>query len=223
MAKKEKSEEQMVEEVKSEPMAAIIEVQSPLFWEPNSGNPRPKMNVRQKLAWVKMRLTVEKGRGKGHDKNAKVEYAFRNTSDILARTKELCYLVDADIRVSIKCDIFGENSAVDVREVRIGQKNPKGELVKAPTYALFSGPRLVGCATAIFTDIEDGQEIKSNAFAEQDTWRAGQGESEKRSGSVNSYVSKYALCSLLAIDDEKDADQLSNEGKIGKAAEEDPF
>lgn len=181
------------------------------------------MNVHQKLAWVKMRLTVEKGRGKGHDKNAKVEYAFRNASDILARAKELCYLVDADIRVSVKCEIFGENSAVDVREVRLGQKNPKGELIKAPTYALFSGPRLVGCARAIFTDIETQDFVMSEAFAEQDTWRAGQGESEKRSGSVNSYVSKYALCNLLAIDDEKDADQLSNEGKIGKAAEEDPF
>lgn len=192
-----------------------------LEWEPGSGR-RPKMNIHQKLAWVQKRLIVGKCRGKGEEKNAKVEYAFRNASDILIRAKPLCHAVEARVEAESEPVMLGVGTPVEIREVRLAKKDAKGNVYDAPTYALLSGPRLVAICRAIFTDCETGETIVRTSFAEQDNWRKGQGEPEKRSGSTDSYGTKYALCHIFAIDDQKDADALSNDGSIGVKAD-DPF
>ena len=193
-----------------------------LAWELSSGLPRPPMNIWQKLAWVQMRLTVPKNRGKGHEKNAKVEYAFRNASDILTRAKPLCFAVDAMVFADTEPIVF----APDAKPELVAVRKPYDEKKDAPTWSLFGGPWRLLIAKATFTDIETGETIVCHSSAEQDNWRKGQSEPEKRSGSTDSYATKYALCHLFAIDDQQDADDLSNNGTIGNKAaaeEESPF
>lgn len=192
---------------------------SVLSWEPSSGIPRPSMNLWQKLAWVQKRLAVPKERGKGHDKNAKVEYSFRNASDILSRAKPLCFAVDAMVTADTTPIIFAPDAKPELVTVR----KPYDEKKECPTYSLFGGPWRLLVATATFTDIETGAQFICRSSAEQDNWRKGQSEPEKRSGSTDSYATKYALCHLFAIDDNKDADDLTSDGAIGPKAEEQPW
>lgn len=188
---------------------------SVLAWEPTSGVPRPQMNVWQKLAWVQKRLAVPKERGKGHDKNAKVEYSFRNASDILTRAKPLCFSVDAMVTADTDPVVLAPDAKPELVTVR----KPYDEKKDVPTLSLFGGPWRVLIAKATFTDIETGEQYVCHSSAEQDNWRKGQAEPEKRSGSTDSYATKYALCHLFAIDDNKDADALSADGTIGNNAE----
>lgn len=192
---------------------------SPLSWDPASGAPRPHMNIWQKLAWVQKRIAVPKGRGKGHDKNAKVEYAFRNASDILSRAKPLCFAVDAMVTADTEPIVFSPDAHGEIVTVR----KPYDEKKDVPTVAMFGGPWRLLVATAKFTDIETGEQYVCRSSAEQDNWRKGQGEPEKRSGSTDSYATKYALQHLFAIDDNKDVDALSSDGTIGDKAEEQPW
>ena len=199
--------------------AAVAERGSPLLWDSSSGEPRPRMNIWQKLAWVQKRIVVPKERGKGHDKNAKVEYAFRNASDILSRAKPLCFAVDAMVMADTEPMVFAPDAKAEVVTVR----KPYDEKKDAATVALFGGPWRLLIATARFTDIETGENLICKSSAEQDYWRKGQAEPEKRSGSTDSYATKCALCHLFAIDDNKDADGLSSDGTIGEKAEEQPW
>jgi len=191
----------------------------PLAWEPSSGLPRPKMNIWQKLAWVQKHLAVPKERGKGHAKNAKVEYEFRNASDILSRAKPLCFAVDAMVVADTEPIVFSPDAKGEIVTVR----KPYDEKKDVPTVALFGGPWRLLVAKATFTDIETGEQLVCRSSAEQDYWRKGQAEPEKRSGSTDSYATKYALCHLFAIDDNKDADALSSDGTIGGREEAQPW
>lgn len=187
---------------------------SVLDWEPDSNVPRPTMNIWQKLAWVQKRIVVPKARGKGYDKNAKVEYAFRNASDILTIAKPLCFAVDAMVTADTVPHVFAENAQAQFIEVR----KPYDKNKECSTMAQFGGAWRLLLAKAVFTDIETGEQYICQASAEQDNWRKGQSEPEKRSGSTDSYATKYALCHLFAIDDNADADSLSNQGIIGRGA-----
>lgn len=168
---------------------------SVIDWRQEDG-PRPKMNIHQKLAWVQKWLVVNKHRNNNL-------YHYRNASDILVKAKPLCHAVEARVEADCEPQLFGGGSVVDVRVVKPAKDNT------APTYALFSGPRIIAICSAIFTDCETGETIVRRSYAEQDNWRKGQEEPEKRSGSTDSYGTKYALCHLFAIDDTQDADELS--------------
>lgn len=224
MAKKEQDGNQAkIDEMRRDVPPGIEETElaagSPLLWEPSSGLPRPPMNIWQKLAWVQKRLAVPKERGKGHEKNTKVEYAFRNASDILTRAKPLCFAVDAMVTADTEPVVFSPDAKGEIVTVR----KPYDEKRDVPTVSMFGGPWRLLRATATFTDIETGEQYVCHSSAEQDNWRKGQGEPEKRSGSTDSYATKYALCHLFAIDDNKDADTLSSDGTIGAKAEEQPW
>lgn len=182
----------------------VPEMKSVLDWEPSFGVPRPKMNIHQKLAWVQNHIKVTKERGKGHDKGAGVSYEFRNAEDILMQSKVLCKIVDAHAEVDVTVQMLGVGAPVDVKCV--GKDKYDNE-----QFAMVSGPRLVFFADAIFTDCETGEEIHRHSAAEKDWWRKGQTEPEKLSGSTDSYASKYALQHLFALDNNRDADMLSNE------------
>lgn len=199
------------------PGVEVVEAAGSLLsWDPSSGQPRPKMNIWQKLAWVQKHLAVPKERGKGHEKNAKVEYAFRNASDILSRAKPLCFAVDAMVTADTDPCVFAPDAKAEIVTVR----KPYDEGKDVPTVAMFGGPWRILLAKATFTDIETGDQYVCHSSAEQDYWRKGQAEPEKRSGSTDSYATKYALCHLFAIDDNKDADALSSDGTIGDKTEE---
>jgi len=197
---------------------------SPLLWNPSGGLPRPRMNIWQKLAWVQKRLAVPKERGKGHERYTKVEYAFRNASDILSRAKPLCFAVDAMVTADTEPIVFSPDARGEIVTVRKPNDEKKDEKKdNTPTVAMFGGPWRILKATAKFTDIETGEQYVCHSSAEQDYWRKGQAEPEKRSGSTDSYATKYALCHLFAVDDNKDADALSSDGTIGGAEEAQPW
>ena len=215
--------ERIIEEGRRDVPPGIEEIEAaeggPLLWDPSSGLPRPAMNIWQKLAWVQKRLAVPKERGKGHEKNAKVEYAFRNASDILSRAKPLCFAVDAMVTADTEPMVFSPDAHGEIVTVR----KPYDEKKDSPTVAMFGGPWRLLIATARFTDIETGEQFVCKSSAEQDYWRKGQAEPEKRSGSTDSYATKYALCHLFAIDDNKDVDALSSDGTIGGSEEAQPW
>lgn len=173
---------------------------------------RPQ-NVHQKLAWVQSRIRVTKDRGKGHDREAKVSYEFRNAEDILERAKPLCAEIGAHVTVDVSTKVLCENAPLDIRVV--GKDKYGNEVL-----ALASGPRVMFVAEAVFTDVDSGESWRAHAEAEKDWWRKGQSEPEKLSGSADSYASKYALAHLFALDNNRDADMESNDSSEGKKAEE---
>lgn len=165
-----------------------------------------KMNVYQKLAYVQQKLKVNKDRGKGHNPYAQVTYEYRNAEDILEGVKEHLESVGAAVIVDCTPVMLGEGVPVDVRTVGKDRNNQD-------IFAVVSGPRPAAKAVARFIDTEDGKEITATAFAFIDFWRKGQTEPEKLCGSADSYASKYALSHLFAIDNNRDADQESDEAK----------
>ena len=59
---------------------------------------------------------------------------------------------------------------------------------------------------------ESGEKKEAVAFAREDESRAGMCESQV-TGSASSYARKYAICSLLAINEEQDPDSMDNRPK----------
>ncbi len=67
-------------------------------------------------------------------------------------------------------------------------------------------------ATAIFIDLENMQKIEATAHAREDETQSKKDGSQV-TGSSSSYAKKYALNSLLCIDDTKDSDHDNKHGK----------
>lgn len=59
---------------------------------------------------------------------------------------------------------------------------------------------------------ENGKKKDAVAFAREDESRAGMSESQV-TGTASSYARKYAICSLLAINEEQDPDSMDNRPK----------
>ena len=59
---------------------------------------------------------------------------------------------------------------------------------------------------------ENGEKKDAVAFAREDESRAGMCESQV-TGTASSYARKYAICSLLAINEEQDPDSMDNRPK----------
>ena len=74
------------------------------------------------------------------------------------------------------------------------------------------GERYYVKATARLIDGETGEYVEATAFAREDESKKGQDLSQL-TGSTSSYARKYAMNGLLAIDDNKDSDDLNKHGK----------
>ena len=74
------------------------------------------------------------------------------------------------------------------------------------------GERYYVKATARLIDGETGEHVEATAFAREDESKKGQDLSQL-TGSTSSYARKYAMNGLLAIDDNKDSDDLNKHGK----------
>ena len=59
---------------------------------------------------------------------------------------------------------------------------------------------------------ESGEKKEAVAFAREDASRPGMSESQV-TGTASSYARKYAICSLLAINEEQDPDSMDNRSK----------
>ena len=62
---------------------------------------------------------------------------------------------------------------------------------------------------------ESGEKKDAVAFAREDASRPGMSESQV-TGTASSYARKYAICSLLAINEEQDPDSMDNSHKTAK-------
>ena len=69
------------------------------------------------------------------------------------------------------------------------------------------GDRIFCKSTAVLKN-KDGESETSTSFAELDNHKGM--SKEQSSGSSSSYARKYAICSLLAIDDNQDPDSMDN-------------
>jgi hypothetical protein len=177
---------------------------------PKYDPPNNIASIRAKLLYVQSRIRVLKNRGKGHTPGAQVTYEYRNAEAILDAVKPLCQEVGAVVTIDVTPLVIGEQSPVDVREVKLAVTNEKGKVTAAPKYARLTGPRFLAVATATFHDCESNESISCRSFAEIDFWRSGQTEPEKLCGSADSYASKYALGHLFALDNNRDADMESD-------------
>ena len=70
------------------------------------------------------------------------------------------------------------------------------------------GDRYYVKSTVTLTN-ENNENVNAVAFAREDLTRAGMSESQV-TGTASSYARKYAICSLLAINEEQDPDSLDN-------------
>lgn len=70
------------------------------------------------------------------------------------------------------------------------------------------GDRYYVKSTVTLTN-ENNEKVDAVAFAREDLARAGMSESQV-TGTASSYARKYAICSLLAINEEQDPDSLDN-------------
>ncbi len=77
---------------------------------------------------------------------------------------------------------------------------------------VLNGQRYYIKATACLTDIETGEQVKSEAYAREEENKKGM-DSSQVTGASSSYARKYALNGLLCIDDNKDSDVTNTYGK----------
>jgi hypothetical protein len=78
--------------------------------------------------------------------------------------------------------------------------------------AVMIGDRFYIKATATLVDNDSTDTIGVSAYAREPQNVKGQSEAQI-SGASSSYARKYALCALLALDDEQDADATNTHGK----------
>lgn len=83
------------------------------------------------------------------------------------------------------------------------------------------GERYYVKSTATLTN-ENGEKWNAVAFAREDLSRAGMSESQV-TGTASSYARKYAICSLLAINEEQDPDAMDNRPKVNKSTQPSQF
>lgn len=81
------------------------------------------------------------------------------------------------------------------------------------------GDRFYMKSTATIVDNESDESIQVSAYAREPLQVKGQSEAQI-SGASSSYARKYALCGLLALDDEQDADATNTHGKQVKKTNE---
>ena len=69
--------------------------------------------------------------------------------------------------------------------------------------------------STVTLETENGEKKDAVAFAREDESRAGMSDSQV-TGTASSYARKYAICSLLAINEEQDVDSMDNSHRVVK-------
>ena len=85
-------------------------------------------------------------------------------------------------------------------------------MIKFKEKIIMIGDRYYIEATAVFIDFDNITEIEATAYAREDETQSKKDGSQV-TGSTSSYAKKYALNSLLCIDDTKDSDYTNKHGK----------
>ena len=109
---------------------------------------------------------------------------------------------------------FGKFSYRSLENILADVKPLLGELKCTITFTddmVLMGERYYVKSTVTLEN-ENGEKKDAVAFAREDESRAGMCESQV-TGSASSYARKYAICSLLAINEEQDPDSMDNRPK----------
>lgn len=80
-----------------------------------------------------------------------------------------------------------------------------GVMLKLYDQVVQIGDRYYVKATAVITDVENGDQTSATAYARESAEKKGMDDSQI-TGTASSYARKYALNGLLLLDDTKDAD-----------------
>ena len=109
---------------------------------------------------------------------------------------------------------FGKFSYRSLENILVDVKPLLGELKCTITFTddmVLMGERYYVKSTVTLEN-ENGEKKDAVAFAREDESRAGMCESQV-TGTASSYARKYAICSLLAINEEQDPDSMDNRPK----------
>lgn len=104
---------------------------------------------------------------------------------------------------------YNYRSCEDILEAVKPLLNKHGLVLVLTDSVSEQGDRFYVRAEAILIDADNGDEIKTNAYAREALTRKGMDDSQV-TGSTSSYARKYALNGLFCIDDNKDADTWNN-------------
>lgn len=104
---------------------------------------------------------------------------------------------------------YNYRSCEDILEAVKPLLNKHGLVLVLTDSVSEQGDRFYVRAEARLIDADNGDEIKTNAYAREALTRKGMDDSQV-TGSTSSYARKYALNGLFCIDDNKDADTWNN-------------
>ena len=131
------------------------------------------------------------------------KYYYRNAEDILLAVKPL--LVKYECILTISDDVVSYENVGMKREEEKVSENSSNDKSKWESFG-----RVYIKATATITN-NKGESVSTTAFAREAESQKGM-DSAQLTGSASSYARKYALNGLLAIDDNKDADDTGMHG-----------
>lgn len=155
-------------------------------------------SLAEKLARVQCALAVPKD-CEVKDWQGKTQYRYRNAETILEAVKPIALANRCTIKVE---DMDPMLVAENVSPVWFtDNKGVQHQLL---------GPHVYIPAVAYCIDWDSDAVITAKSTAREAEYRKGLDPSQQ-TGSTSSYARKYALCGLLAIDGNKDADQLAAE------------
>lgn len=113
------------------------------------------------------------------------DYWYRNAESILEAVKPLC--------IEYNCLLYMEDAIETIGEIT--EQSNNGIVTRPNTYVK---------AIAHFINCENGEEIKTSAFAKEAQHK--QMSADQCTGTASSYARKYCLNALFSIDDVKDSD-----------------
>lgn len=102
---------------------------------------------------------------------------------------------------------YNYRSAEDILEAVKPVCKQVGAVIYLTDAPMFVEGRHYIISTAVFVDVENGQEIRTSALAREDESKKGM-DGAQLSGATSSYARKYALNGLLDVDDCRDSDEM---------------
>lgn len=139
-----------------------------------------KLKTCEKLARISATLNVPKNQYCDYG-----NYWYRSAESILEAVKPLC--------IEYNCLLYMEDVIETIGEIT--EQSNNGIVTKPNTYVK---------AIAHFINCENGEEIKTSAFAKEAQHK--QMSADQCTGTASSYARKYCLNALFSIDDVKDSD-----------------
>lgn len=127
------------------------------------------------------------------------------------------------IQLSMKCGKsqynsfggFSYRSAEGILEALKPHLQAQGLVIGITDEVKMVGDRIYICVTVTLTDVDTGESVSSQGWAREPSEKKGM-DSAQLSGACHSYSLKYALQSLCALDDGKDADTDEYGRQTGK-------